>query len=177
MFVEENVIGVENKRALAAFVTPVLSSAAFETHFHNSKLPLLSRLQKLAHLQTRVVRSGFVDVTKGEIAEKLDALAVQVAGRSKLFESIEARSPSPVERAQTLIRLATTGTLTEGKLAEAARARIIAYLGKPGFLAGYMAAQKKDGGAPDSEKVMAELIATLGKAGITPETGLKSIAA
>ena len=34
-----------------------------------------------------------------------------------------------------------------------------------------------DGHAPDSEKVMTELMETLGKAGITAETGLKSIAA
>ncbi len=38
-------------------------------------------------------------------------------------------------------------------------------------------AQAKDGSTPDSEKMMAELMETLGKAGITAETGLKSIAA
>ena len=34
--------------------------------------------------------------------------------RGKLFESIEARTASPVEKAQTLLRLATGGILTEG---------------------------------------------------------------
>ena len=177
LFVEDNIIGSENKRALAAFVQPVLQSALFDNHFQNPKLPLLQRLQKLAQIQARVLRSGFIDVTKAEIADKLDALACQVEARGKLFDSVEARTPNHVEKAQTQLRLATTGILTEGKLAEAARARILAHLGKPGFLAGYMAAQKKDGVAPDSEKVMADLIAILGKAGITAETGLKSIAA
>jgi hypothetical protein len=177
MFVEENVIGVENKRALAAFVLPVLTSAAFENHFQNPKAPILARLQKLAQLQTRVTRSGFIDVTRCEIAEKLDALAVQVEARGKLFESVEARSPSHVEKAQTLLRLATTGIFTEGRLAEAARARILSYLGRPGFLSGYMTATKKDGETPNAEKTMADLVATLGKIGITAETGLKSIAA
>ena len=177
MFVEENVIGVENKRALAAFVLPVLMSAAFESHFQNPKLPLLARLQKLTQLQTRVSRSGFVDVTKAEIVERLDALAVQVEARGKLFESVEGRTPNPVEKAQTLLRLATTGIFTEGRLAEAARGRILSYLGKPGFLTGYATATKKDGEAPDAEKAMAELVEMLGKIGITPETGLKSIAA
>jgi hypothetical protein len=177
MFVEENVIGVENKRALAGFVLPVLQSAPFDNHFNNPKLPLLQRLQKLAQLQARVLRSGFIDATKQEISERLDALAVQVEGRGKLFESLDARTPNHVEKAQTLLKLATTGIFTEGKLADAARARILANLGKPGFLSGYMAAQRQDGAAPDTEKVMAELIATLGKVGITAETGLKSIAA
>jgi hypothetical protein len=177
MFVEENVIGVENKRALAAFVLPVLTSAAFENHFQNPKAPILARLQKLAQLQTRVTRSGFIDVTRCEIAEKLDALAVQVEARGKLFESVEARSPSHVEKAQTLLRLATTGIFTEGRLAEAARARILSYLGRPGFLSGYMTATRKDGETPNAEKVMAELVTVLGKIGITAETGLKSIAA
>jgi hypothetical protein len=177
MFMEENVIGVENKRALAAFVTPVLTSAAFDSHFNNPKLPLLARLQKLAQLQTRVNRSGFVDVSKAEIADKLDALATQVEARGKLFESVESRTPNHVEKAQILLRLAATGIFTEGKLAEAARARILSYLGKPGFLSGYVAATKKDGEAPNAEKAMTELVASLGKIGITAETGLKSIAA
>jgi hypothetical protein len=177
MFVEENVIGIENKRALAAFVMPVLSSAAFESHFNNPKLPMLARLQKLAQLQTRVSRSGFVDVTRAEIADKLDALGVQVEARGKLFESVESRTTNHVEKAQTLLRLAATGIFTEGRMTDMARTRILDYLGKPGFLAGYLAATKKEGEAPDVEKTMAELIATLGKIGITPETGLKSIAA
>jgi hypothetical protein len=177
MFVEENVIGVENKRALAAFVAPVLTSAAFDSHFNNARLPLLARLQKLVQLQARVSRSGFVDVTRAEIVERLDALAVQIETRGKLFESVEGRTTNQVEKAQTLLRLATTGIFTEGKLAEAARARILSYMSKPGFLAGYVTATQKQGEAPDAEKAMAELVDMLGKIGITPETGLKSIAA
>jgi hypothetical protein len=177
LFVEDNVIGVENKRQLAAFIMPVLLSAPFESHFQNPKLPLLARLQKLAQLQGRVLRGGFIDVTKAEIAEKLDALAVQVEARGKLFESVDSRTSSHVEKAQTLLRLAIGGIFTEGKLSGEARTRILSYLSRPGFLSGYLAATKKDGEVPDTEKTMAELIAILGKAGINAETGLKSIAA
>jgi hypothetical protein len=177
LFVEDNIIGVENKRQLASFVLPVLTSAAFENHFQNPKLPLLQRLQRLAQLQSRVRRSGFVDVTREEIAGKMDALAVAMEARGKLFESISGRTTNPVEKAQTLLRLATGGVLTEGALSAKAREMILGYLSQPGFLTGYIAAQTKDGAAPNSEKLMAELIETLGKAGITAETGLKSIAA
>jgi hypothetical protein len=177
LFVEDNIIGAENKRQLSTYIMPVLNSAAFENYFQNPKVPLVQRLQRLAQLQARVRRSGFIDVTRAEIADKMDALAVQMEARGKLFESIEARNASPVEKAQTLLKLATGGLLTEGQLSNRARELILGYMSKPGFLTGYMAAQGKDGAAPDSEKLMAELMETLGKAGITAETGLKSIAA
>ena len=177
LFVEDNIIGSENKRQLASYVMPVLNSATFENFFQNPKTPLLQRLQRLAQLQTRVRRSGFVDVTREEICHKMDVLAVAMEARGKLFDSIETRNASPVEKAQTLLRLATGGILTEGALSARARELILGHLSKPGFLTGYMAAQAKDGETPDSEKTMAGLIETLGKAGITAETGLKSIAA
>ena len=177
LFVEDNIIGSENKRQLSSYVMPILNSAAFENHFQNPKVPLVQRLQRLAQLQTRVRRSGFIDVTREEVAGRMDALAVAMEARGKLFDSIEARPGSPVEKAQTLLKLASGGILTEGQLSSKARELILGYLSKPGFLTGYMATQAKDGAAPDSEKVMAELMESLGKAGITAETGLKSIAA
>ena len=178
LFVEDNIIGAENKRQLSTYIAPVLNSAVFESHFHDAKKPLLQRLQRLAQLQARVRRSGFIEVTREEISARMDALAVQMEARGKLFESIEARTPSPVEKAQTLIRLASGGILTEGVLASRARELILGYLGKPGFLTGYIAAASaKDGKPANTEQVMTELMDTLSKAGITPETGLKSIAA
>ncbi len=54
---------------------------------------------------------------------------------------------------------------------------ILGYLATPGFLAGYFAGQPKTDAELDTEKAMAALMADLGKAGITAETGLKSIAA
>jgi hypothetical protein len=86
LFVEENIIGIENKRQLANFVLPVMSSAAFDNFFQNSKVPALSRLQRLAQLQGRVRRASFVDVQRDEIAQKLDRLAWDVAVRARLFK-------------------------------------------------------------------------------------------
>ena len=177
LFVEDNIIGAENKRLLSTYIMQVLNSAAFENHFRNSKLPLVQRLQRLAQLQARVRRSCFIEATRQKIAVKIDALAVHVEARGKLFESIEARSTNPVEKAQTLLKLATGDLVTEGQLSNMARVLILGYMSKHGFLTGYMAAQSKDGAAPDSERLMDELMETLGKAGITAETGLESIAA
>ena len=177
LFVEDNIIGAENKRQLSNYILPVLNSAAFENIFQNAKVPLVQRLQRLAQLQARVRRSGFIDVTREEISNRIDLMAVQMEARGRLLEAIQARPTSAVDKAQTLLKLMVGGMLTEGMLATKARNLILGYLSQPGFLTGYMATRAKDGEAPDSERLMAELVETLGKAGITAETGLKSIAA
>jgi hypothetical protein len=175
LFVEENVIGAENKRQLAGFVVPVVNSAPFENFFNNAKTPILARLQRLAFLQGKVRRSNFIEVQRQEIADKMDRLAFQAASSAKLFESLDARSPNHVEKATTLLKLALGGFFTEGLLSARARDMILGYLGTPGFLAGYFAGLPKTDG--ETDKAMAALIADLNKAGITAETGLKSIAA
>jgi hypothetical protein len=177
LFVEDNIIGTENKRQLSSYIMPILTSAQFESQFNNPAMPLVSRLQRLAQLQSRMRRSGFIDVTREEIARKMDAIAVAMEARGRLFDSIAARPTSHVEKAQTLLKLLTGGVLTEGALSARARELILGHLSQPGFLSGYIAAQAKNGEAPDGEKATAELLENLGKAGITAETGLKSIAA
>ncbi len=173
LFVEENIIGIENKRQLAGFITPVLNSAAFENLFQNPKVPVLQRLQRLTRLQARVRRASFVDVQQQEIADRMDRLACDVAGRAKLFENLLARNQSPVEKCATLLKLTMGGFFTEGVLAGKARDMILSCLATPGFLSGYFAGKP----GADSEVAMAGLIEDLGKAGIPAEVGLKSVAA
>ncbi len=170
--VEENIIGAENKRRLAEFVVPVITALSFETYFQNPKLPILSRLQTLSHLQVRVVRSGFQEPRKQEIADLLDRTANEIEQRAKLFESLLANVPNPIERTNRLLKLCTEGYVTEGQLAERARELLIAQLSKPGFLTGYAAHTHRE-----AEAAIAELTSALGKAGISAETGLKSIMA
>jgi hypothetical protein len=177
LFVEENIIGAENKRQLSTYVMPILNAPSFEGHFQNPKLPLLTRLQRLAQLQTRMRRSGFVDVSRGEFAARMDRLAAAAAARGKLFESLESRATGPVESAVTLLKLAAGGMFTEGALADEARAKILFHLAQPGFLTGYMAQAAQTAGPAGREQIMAELMDLLGKAGITAETGLRNIAA
>ncbi len=177
LFVEENIIGAENKRLLATFVIPIITASNFEHHFTHSKMPVLARLQKLASLQARVRRSGFQENQRQEMSELLDKLACVVEARAKLFESIEAKSPSHVEKAITILKLCSSGVLTEGKLSALARELILNFLGRPGFLAAYIAHISQGGESPSTDNAVAELMLTLGKAGITAEAGLKSIAA
>jgi len=171
LFVEENIIGIENKRRLANFILPVMNSAAFENFFQNSKVPALSRLQRLAQLQSRVRRASFVDVQRDEIAQKLDRLAWDVAARSRLFEGLEAKNQSSVEKVQTLLKLATSGFFTEGQVMARVRDMVLMCLTTPGFLTSYFAGQ------PAGDAGMAALMGELNKVGITDEIGLSLIAA
>lgn len=175
--VEENIIGAENKRRLATFILPVLTAPAFESHFQNPKVPPLARLQVLANLQSRALRSGFQDNQKREIADILDRIASDIEAHAKLLDSVVATGASPVERATRLLRLCTGGLLTEGRLSSRARELVLAQLSKPGFLSGYAAQQARAGEKPDAEAAMTELVTVLGKAGISAEAGLKVIAA
>jgi hypothetical protein len=173
LFVEENIIGIENKRQLASFITPVLNSAVFENYFQNPKVPIFQRLQRLVQLQGRVRRASFVDVQQQEISGKMDKLACDMASRAKLFESLEAKNQNHVLKATTVLKLMMGGVFTEGAMSARARDIILSCLATPGFLTGYFANQP----GTDTEAAMSGLMADLGKAGITAETGLKSIAA
>jgi hypothetical protein len=161
--------------ALAAFVLPVVNSAPFENFFNNAKTPILCRLQRLVVLQGKVRRSNFIEVHRQEITDKMDRLAFNAAASAKLFEGLDARTPNHVEKATTLLKLSLGGFFTDGTLSAKAREMILGYLATPGFLAGYFASLPKTDG--DTDTAMAALIADLDKAGITAETGLKSIAA
>jgi hypothetical protein len=177
LFVEENIIGAENKRLLATFVLPIITSSGFESHFLNGKTPALARLQRLAQLQARVRRTGFQENQRQEMSDLMDKRACELEARAKIFEAIEARPGSAVEKATTILRLCTGGMLTEGRLSARARELVLGHLGRPGFLTGYIAQSSQAGAATDADTAMAELMQTLGKAGITPETGLRNIAA
>ncbi|HEY4113718.1 MAG TPA: hypothetical protein VGM17_06600 [Rhizomicrobium sp.] len=178
LLVEENIVGVENKRRLVSFIVPVVTSAVFENHFILGKAPLLARLQKIAQLQASVLKSGFQDNQKRELAEMLDRIASDAESRAKLFDSIEAKPVGHVEKATAILRLCAGGLLTEGRLSARARDLVLSHLGQPGFLTGYAAySAQANATVPDPQAAISELMQMLQKAGIRPETGLRSIAA
>ena len=177
LFVEENIIGAENKRQLASFVGPIVTSATFEDHFMSAKAPLTARLQRLSALGTRVRRSGFQENQRAEITAQLDRIACGVEAKGKLFESIEKKPVGHVEKAEMLLALFNAGSFTEPMLSARARELMIGYLSKPGFLSGYVAQTASAGVPQDADSAVADLMRMLEKIGITEENGLKSIAA
>lgn len=177
LFVEENVIGADNKRQLANYLVPVITAAGFEEYFQSAQTPLVARLQELEALRTRVCRSGFQENQRLEIADALDRVAAAVESRNRLFESIEKKPGTPAEKASTLLRLIASDTFTTPRLSSKAREMVIGYLSKPGFLKGYVAQTTQPGAELSRDAAVADLMRVLEKAGITPETGLKSITA
>jgi hypothetical protein len=175
LFVEENIIGTENKRRLGDFVPPVLTSANFEEFFQSPKFPLIARLQMLETMRTRILRSNFQENQRAEYADMIDRVAAAVESRNRLFEMLEKKPGTPAEKASTLLKLMTAGTFTEPRMTSKARQLIIANMSKPGFLTGYVAQTAPEGA--DRQTVVADLMGVLQKAGIAPETALKSMAA
>lgn len=177
--IEEHIIGQENKRNLGAFVMPVLQSAHFENHFLRSSIPPMQRLARLTELQLRVRRSAFQDIQRREIGEALDRIACQIEAHIKLFETVQSKSPEACERVNALLRLFSGKVLTEGHMAGRARAMILSCIEVPGFLTNYTAQLPpgSDGVRLDAQAAIEHLTRALGQAGITSETGLKSIAA
>ena len=177
LMVEEGIIGAENKRQLASVILPLIGAASFTDHFQDASIPVLARLQRLAELQGRVLRSGLQENQRHEIAQALDKVAAATEARARILENIAGRSSSPVDKVVTVLKLCSSGVLTEGHLSAKARAMVLADLNKPGFLADYAAHLAHGAEPPPPETAKADLLHILEKAGITPETGLKTFAA
>ncbi|HXJ01206.1 MAG TPA: hypothetical protein VNH44_08275 [Micropepsaceae bacterium] len=177
LVVEENIVGAENKRMLSTFMMPIITSNNFEDQL-SAGAPVAQRLRRVAELQERVLRSGFQDVQKNQIAVALDAVAQRIETRAKFLASIEARITNPIERAQTLLKLCAAGIFTQGDLMMKARRLLIASLAKPGFLSTYIAQleQERRTGV-DRDKVLADLATQLEGVGISPEDALRALAA
>jgi hypothetical protein len=177
LVVEENIVGAENKRTLSTFMVPIITSNNFEDQLC-AGAPTPQRLRRVAELQERVLRSGFQDVQKNQIAVALDAAAQRIEARTKFLSSIETRIANPIERAQTLLKLCAAGVFTQGDLMMKAKRLLMASLAKPGFLSTYIAQLEKERRTGvDRDVVMADLATQLQGIGIAPEDAMRALAA
>jgi hypothetical protein len=179
LVVEENIVGAENKRNLASFMVPMIISNGFENQLC-SGAPIPQRLRRVAELQERVLRSGFQDVQKNQIAVALDAVAQRIDERSRFLASIEAKTSDPIDRVETLLRLCTAGVFTQGDLMMKARRLLMGCLTKPGFLSTYIAhleCQRSSGSSVDRDQVLANLATQLEKIGVAQEDAMRALAA
>jgi hypothetical protein len=177
LVVEENIVGAENKRMLSTFMLPLISANSFEDQLCPGA-PAPQRLRRVAELQDRVLRSGFQEIQKNQLAVALDGVAQRIEARTKFLASIEARMSNPIERAQTLLKLCAAGIFTQGDLMMKARRLLMASLAKPGFLSSYIAQleQERRTGV-DRDQVVADLATQLENIGIAQEDALRALAA
>jgi hypothetical protein len=132
----------------------------------------------VAELQERVLRSGFQEIQRKQIAAALDAAAVRIEDRTKFFVSLEARVPNSVDRVQTLMKLCSGGFFTQGELMTKARRVLLSFIGKPGFLMAYIRQMEREKRATvDRDAVLSELAATLASVGVAPDDALRALAA
>lgn len=156
-FVLHNVIGAENKRALAAYLTPFLSGGSFEGHYLAAHPSPATVLKRLAEHQARVMRAGFSAEQCDDIASLFDRLAVQVENRSGYFKSAEAKSRDTVEKALFYLNLCR-GAVTQGRLAQRARKAALGHMKQPDFQASFAARLKRANPDADAKTELARLL-------------------
>lgn len=175
LFLEENLIGPENKRALGGFLKSVILAMPTENHFLSSALPPVQRMARLAALQARVHACGMPDAMKRDLGARFDALAIAIARRAKFFETLEAKRDAH-ERGFAVLRAVAAGLLTQGQTMAAARALLAPCAADPSFTAAYAARamQRVDAPAASIDEAAVELCGLLQKTGI--EAGVTAAA-
>jgi hypothetical protein len=177
LMVEENIVGAENKRTLSTFMIPLINSNSFENQLCPTALTR-QRLRRAAELQERVLRSGFQEVQKNQIAAALDRVAQRIEERTRFLASIDTRSGHPTEKVETLLKLCTAGVFTQGDLMIKARRLLISSLAKPTFLPAYIAQLERERrGGIDRDQVLTELGSQLENIGIPLAEAMKALAA
>ena len=171
--VEENIVGPENKRELATFVMPLIGLRAFEEQLGSG---VLQKLKRVAELQAHVLRSGFPELQKNQLAVAFDAVAKGIEERARLLASLETKFRNPVDRAQALLKLGSAGVLTVGDVQAKARKLMMATLASPRFVSSYIARrQQETNGAAKNDAILQELTAELRALGIAHEEALRAL--
>jgi hypothetical protein len=153
---EENVIGIANKRELAGFILGILGHPRSEAYFVESAEAPGPRLQILSDLIKRNKRAGLQDIEKRQIAERIDQIALQIERKSALFDGLIRTMPDPVQAVGRLLGLVVGGSLPEGALTELARERARDLMKRPAFKAALKAAE------PPRLEALGQLIAQAG---------------
>jgi len=130
---EENVIGVANKRELVGFIMAILGSPRTEQYFVDSNEAPAPRLQILADLLKRTRRCGFQDIEKRQVTERIDQIALQIERKSAMFDTLLRGIADPVQAVGRLLGLIAGGTLPDGALTELARERARELMKRPAF--------------------------------------------
>ncbi len=133
---EENIIGTANKRGLVSFVAGVLGAPRSETYFVESAETPQARLALLAKLCQRIQKSGFQDLSKRQLNERIDALAVMIERKSSYLETVMRGARSPLEAAERALTVIANQLLPEGQLLEGLRTRVRALMRDPNFRTG-----------------------------------------
>ncbi len=130
---EENIVGAENKRTLASFIKPLLTSHKSQVYFIDGDKPVMWRMKRLAELQAKVSKSGLQEHQKNEIVEAFGQLACEIDGKAGLLDMIDKKHTDHAERVLTLLRLVTSDVLPQGELGQKIQLRVNDKMRRPEF--------------------------------------------
>ncbi|MCW5725578.1 MAG: hypothetical protein KIS81_11575 [Maricaulaceae bacterium] len=155
---EENLVGAQNKKKLAAYVRAAATAHKTESWFVRGPGKALERLARLGALQKRASRGHFPPEDAADLMRAFDALGVKLLSASRILEAL-ANGPQPaLDRAAALLRLAAGGALPHGECADDARRRALALVrGETG---------QAEARAPEARARLEEIQALM--AGLTP---------
>lgn len=128
MMLEENLVGEENKRKLAGFVRSILGNHQTESWYVRGEGSPLERLAALTAHQKRVLKGGYPDEDKAQLAGCFDTIGMKVIDETKILNAVESGDRPALEKATAMLKLATAGALPEGQCAADAQARALRQL-------------------------------------------------
>ncbi len=155
---EENIVGAENKRTLASYIKPLLTSHQAEVFFVEGDKPLMERMKRLSDLQGRVHKSGLQSTQKQEIVDAFGRLACQIDERAGLLDKIDLNHEDHTDKVLTLLRLCISGVVPEGDIRTKIKLRVTDHMMTPEF-------RKSIGIGDDVKSRIAELKMLLQEAG------------
>jgi len=125
---EAAIAGAATKRKLASYIRARLGAHQTESEFVRGPGRPTQRLAQLAALQRKAAASGFCEEDRDEICEAFDRIGARVLEETKLLAALARRDAPPLERAASLLRLASHNVLPEGRCRSEGVARAQALL-------------------------------------------------
>lgn len=136
---EPSIFGAANKRKLAEFLMPVLTSPQAELFFTSDAQPVSEQMKRLASIQARILESDLQEMHKRQIAEKLDDLCFRMVQKRNLFKRLLSGNNSVADKCIGLLKMVLEGYFTRGKAEDEARTLIRRLLLKPEFRESFFA--------------------------------------
>ncbi len=136
---EPSIFGAANKRKLAEFLMPVLTSPQAELFFTSDAQPVSEQMKRLASIQARILESDLQEMHKRQIAEKLDDLCFRMVQKRNLFKRLLSGNISVADKCIGLLKMVLEGYFTRGKAEDEARTLIRRLLLKPEFRESFFA--------------------------------------
>lgn len=136
---EPNILGAANKRKLAEFLMPVLTSPQAELYLTDDSAPVSEQMKRLATIQKRILKSQLQDMHKRQLAEKLDDLCFRMVQKRNLFKRLLSGNNSVADKCIGLLKMVLEGYFTVGRSEDEARILIRRLLLKPEFRESFFA--------------------------------------